>query len=60
MYSLYAHLMFFKRFNSSYSQFTCTANERKGDIFTMHHGKIGYGESALNTNYTITNVTDCI
>ena len=33
---------------------------QKGDIFPIHHGKSRYGEPARNTNYTVTNVTDCI
>ena len=33
---------------------------KKGDIFQCTMGKSRYGESARNTNYTVTNVTDCI
>ena len=47
--------------NSRYLR-TCAANGclRKAIIFPMHHGKKVDMENLRNTNYTGTNVTNCI
>ena len=53
--------LLFGMFNSRYSHYVRRQRlPQKGDIFPMHDGKIQYRESARNTNYTVTNVTDCI